>query len=53
MDSHATILFYCISPVQSGGADVMLACKDAPTFGTTSDIETEQYAAESEKPGMI
>ena len=30
----------------SGDADVMLACKDASTFGTTSDIEMEQCAAE-------
>ena len=30
----------------SGDADVMLACKYASTFGTTSDIEMEHGSAE-------
>ena len=29
----------------SGDADVMLACKDASTYGTTSDIEMEHDSA--------
>jgi hypothetical protein len=34
--------FLRISPVPSGDAAVMLACKEASTFGTTSEIDMEQ-----------